>query len=132
MDDEVFQFTAQFFGVKPESLSAQTRPWPDLCEDEQRAEAFLWRFSQRFGVSFPKLNNRQSVAYLALCGASFLRRCLTVLTVGVPGLGLMTEQKAAGEKFGPFPPLTLGELIAAATRAAPRPGLSGTPSHTAE
>lgn len=132
MDEEVLEFTAQYFGVKPESLSARTRPWPDLCEDEHQAEAFLWRFSQHFGVSFPKLNNRQSAAYLALCGASFLRGCIAALTFGVPGLGLLTGQKTAGEKFGPLSPLTLGDLIAAATRAAPRPQSSGTPPHTAE
>ncbi len=137
MEEEVFQFTAQHFGVATERLSVRTRPWPDLCEDEQQAEAFPWRFSQRFGVPFPKLNNRQSAAYLALCVASFLRTSVIGMTTGwLCGLWLGTGQKGAGAKDGLvdhlFPRLTLGDLIAAATLAARHPEPSGTPPRSAE
>ena len=64
MEKEVLEFTAQYFGVNSESLSLRTRPYPDLCLDDTRMEAFLWRFSQHFGVSFPKLNNRHAWAYI--------------------------------------------------------------------
>ena len=38
MNDEILQFTAQHFGVKPESLSARTRPYRDLCADDRQME----------------------------------------------------------------------------------------------
>ncbi|HEY3441531.1 MAG TPA: hypothetical protein VGK29_12290 [Paludibaculum sp.] len=133
MEREVLEFTAQYFRVKPESLSLRTRPYPDLCLDDTWMEAFLWRFSQHFGVSFPTLNNHHAWAY-------FVQNLPMI-----PEVGLLFWVPAAlwlwltgGGSFRNFddtrlsPWLTLADLTRAATRAAPRPELSGTPPHTAE
>jgi hypothetical protein len=133
MEDEVFQFTAQYFGVKPEGLAAWTCPYPDLTLDDTRMEAFLWRFSQHFGVPFPALNNRHAWAYFVqslpvLPELGTLFSTPAALWHRLAGVG--SSQDADVISFSPW--LTLSDLIQAATRAARHPESSGIPPHTAE
>jgi hypothetical protein len=135
MDEEVFQFTAQHFGAKRESLSARTCPWPDLCQDERQNAASLRQFSQRFGVPFSRLNNHHAAVYFVRCLAAFVFTGITS-TVGILGLGV-SDWKTGSWFYDHFldprlfPWITLGDLAASATLAARHRESSGTRPHTA-